>query len=104
MQKHRLGLSPEEHRRAAGLLQRTASLLSGVLQMIRGRYRPDSAIAVELFDAAGSVRAARIGFEAAGRAEHPGAGMVYLTGDVQPAAESLANAFADSGEGIGEID
>lgn len=104
MQRQRMerGLTQDEHQRASGLLQRAATLVNEVSALMRGRYHPRGPILRDIANAARNLRAVRTSLETAGRAEHPLADVVYLAGDAPRTPDTLADALAGQGEGVGD--
>lgn len=99
----RIGLSTEEHLRAAGLLRRVTAGLKGISVMLHHRYLGTHPVQRECNATRADVQALRLELENAARGEHPAAKIIYLADD-QPNADAMSHALASGGDGVGEID
>ncbi len=106
MQQHLYrGLNVEEHQRTSGLLQRVLRGLRGVCSNLqRGRYPSQHPARRAINEAIDNVHTARIELEADGRRQHPDARVIYPAEAPRLSTDSLTDAVAGAGDGVGQVD
>lgn len=105
-QKHRVGLTVEEHRTTSTTLQTVVKHLQQMLSLLRSRYPKTHAGYRQCSNAATNAQALLVTLENQAHAEHPDQPVRYLVSEMnQPTAstEALMHALATTGENV-EID